>query len=198
MEPTMLIKYKEVVAPGLKAKYNYANVHQIPRIVKVVLNSSFGRAEDRKAAAEIVMEDIATITGQRPAASYSKKAISNFKLRANEAIGAKVTLRGRNMWEFLDRFVNVAIPTIRDFRGVPYKSFDGRGNYTIGISDHSIFPEIELDKVRRTVGFDITVVTTASTDDEARDLLALMGMPFRKGGSQSSTPSPDGAEAEAA
>lgn len=182
MEPTMLRRYKESVVPALKAKYQYGNVHQVPRIQKVVLNSCFGKAEDRKSAAEIVMEDLATITGQRPIQTVSKKAISNFKLRANEAIGARVTLRGRNMWEFLDRFINVAIPTIRDFRGVPYKSFDGRGNYTIGISDHSIFPEIELDKVRRTVGFDITVVTSAQTDAEARELLVQLGMPFRKGG----------------
>lgn len=181
-QPAMLIKYKERVAPALKSKFQYGNVHQIPRIQKVVLNSSFGKAEDRKSAAEIVMEDLSTITGQRPIQTISKKAISNFKLRANEPIGARVTLRGRNMWEFLDRFINVAIPTIRDFRGVSYKSFDGRGNYTIGIGDHSIFPEIELDKVRRTVGFDITVVTSANTDEEARELLTQLGMPFRKGG----------------
>jgi large subunit ribosomal protein L5 len=186
-QPAMLIKYKEHVAPALKSKFQYGNIHQIPRIQKVVLNSSFGKAEDRKSAAEIVSEDLATITGQKPILTVSKKAISNFKLRAAENIGARVTLRGRNMWEFLDRFINVAIPTIRDFRGVSYKSFDGRGNYTIGIGDHSIFPEIELDKVRRTVGFDITVVTSANTDQEARELLTLLGMPFRKGGKRPST-----------
>ncbi len=180
MDPTMLTKYKETVAPGLKEKFQYANVHQIPRIQKVVLNSCFGNADDRKSATEIVLEDIAIITGQRPVPTVAKKAISNFKLRAGDTIGARVTLRGRNMWEFLDRFINVAIPTIRDFRGVSYKSFDGRGNYTIGINDHSIFPEIELDKVRRTIGFDITIVTSANTNDEARELLALLGMPFRK------------------
>ena len=180
MEPTMLTKYKETVAPGLKEKFQYGNVHQIPRIQKVVLNSSFGRAEDRKSAAEIVMEDIATITGQRPVPTVSKKAISNFKLRTGDTIGARVTLRNRIMWEFLDRFINIATPTIRDFRGVSFKSFDGNGNYTIGIADHSIFPEIELDKVRRTVGFDVTIVTSAKTDEEARELLTLLGMPFRK------------------
>ena len=185
MEPTMLTKYKETVAPGLKEKFAYANVHQIPRIQKVVLNSSFGRADDRKSATEVVLEDIAIITGQRPVPTVAKKAISNFKLRAGDTIGARVTLRGRNMWEFLDRFINVAIPTIRDFRGVSFKSFDGRGNYTIGIADHSIFPEIEIDKIRRTVGFDITIVTSANSDDEARELLALLGMPFRKPASRS-------------
>jgi large subunit ribosomal protein L5 len=202
MEPTMLIKYKESVAPALKSKFQYGNVHEIPRILKVVLNSSFGKADDRKAASEIVMDDLATITGQRPVQTLSKKAISNFKLRADEVIGARVTLRGRNLWEFLDRFINVAIPTIRDFRGVSYKSFDGRGNYTIGIADHSIFPEIELDKVRRTIGFDVTIVTSAKTDAEARELLTLLGVPFRKGGGsgggQSDAGSPESTEAEAA
>lgn len=194
MDPTMLTKYKEAVTPALKEKFQYGNVHQIPRIEKVVLNSSFGRADDRKSAAEIVMEDIGIITGQRPVPTVSKKAISNFKLREGDTIGARVTLRGRNMWEFLDRFINVAIPTIRDFRGVSFKSFDGNGNYTIGIADHSIFPEIEIDKVRRAVGFDITIVTSARTDDEARELLALLGMPFKKPATKS-TETSEAAEA---
>lgn len=194
MDPAMLTKYKEAVTSGLKEKFQYGNVHQIPRVEKVVLNSSFGRADDRKSATEIVMEDIAIITGQRPVPTVSKKAISNFKLREGDTIGARVTLRGRNMWEFLDRFINVAIPTIRDFRGVSFKSFDGNGNYTIGIADHSIFPEIEIDKVRRAVGFDITIVTSAKTDDEARELLALLGMPFKKPASRSAE-SPESAEA---
>ena len=180
MEPIMVTKYKETVAPALKEKFQHQNVHQIPRILKVVLNSSFGKADDRKSATEITMEDMAIITGQRPVPTVAKKAISNFKLREGDTIGARVTLRNRTMWEFLDRFINVAIPTIRDFRGVSYKSFDGSGNYTIGISDHSIFPEIELDKVRRTIGFDITIVTSTSSDEEAREMLSLLGMPFRK------------------
>lgn len=178
--PTMQTKYKEQAAPALKEKFQYENVHQIPRIEKLVLNSSFGRAEDRKAAASQVMEDMAVITGQKPVPTVAKNSISNFKLREGEVIGARVTLRGRRMWEFLDRFINVAIPTIRDFRGVSYKSFDGHGNYTVGIADHTIFPEIELDKVKRSMGFDITMVTSANTDDEARELLTLLGMPFRK------------------
>lgn len=180
MEPAMLTKYKEQVAPALREKFQHGNVHQIPRVTKVVLNCCFGKADDRKTAAEIVIEDLGIITGQRPVTTTAKKAISNFKLRAGDVIGARVTLRGRQMWEFLDRFINVAIPTIRDFRGVSAKSFDGNGNYTLGIADHSIFPEIELDKVRRTLGFDVTIVTTTSSDEEARELLALLGMPFRK------------------
>jgi len=177
----MLKKYKEQVAPALMEKFKFANVHQIPRIEKVALNSGFGNATDeRKAVSEIVMDDLSKITGQRPVPTYSKNAISNFKLREGEVIGARLTLRGTQMWEFLDRFLNAAIPTIRDFRGVSPKSFDGRGNYTIGIGDHTIFPEIELDKVKRSMGFDVTIVTTARTDDEAREMLALLGMPFRK------------------
>jgi len=189
MEPAMLTKYKETVAPALKEKFQYGNVHMIPRVLKVVINSSFGKAEDRKSATESTLEDMATITGQRPVTTVAKKAISNFKLRTGDVIGARVTLRGRQMWEFLDRFINVAIPTVRDFRGVPHKSFDGNGNYTIGISDQTIFPEIELDKVRRAIGFDITIVTSVSVDEEARELLALLGMPFRV---------PAGQESEAA
>ncbi len=184
MQPTLQIKYREAVAPALKEQLQLANVHEVPRIEKVVLNSGFGRDGERKQAAEEVMADLTIITGQKPVPTVSKVSISNFKLRQGEVIGAKVTLRGRRMWEFLDRFINVAVPTIRDFRGVPYKSFDGRGNYTIGVNDHTIFPEIELDKVKRTVGFDITIVTSAKNDDHARELLTMMGMPFRKPASQ--------------
>ncbi len=180
MELTMLNRYKEQVVPVLKDKFKYENVHQIPKIVKIVLNSSFGKEDDRKAALESTIGDLSIITGQKPIATRSKKAISNFKLRENEVIGAKVTLRGRQMWEFLDRFINVAAPTIRDFRGLSPKGFDGRGNYTVGISDHTIFPEIELDKVKRQIGFDMTIVTTTDSNDEARELLSLIGIPFRK------------------
>jgi len=155
---------------------------QVPKLEKVVLNSGFGRAEDRKAAAEEVAREMGIITGQRPVFTQAKKAISNFRLRTGDVIGAKVTLRGSRMYEFLERLLKVAIPTIRDFRGVSPKSFDGQGNYTLGIQDQTIFPEIELDKVKQSTGFDITIVTTAQTDDEARELLSLMGMPFRKTG----------------
>ena len=180
MEPALKSIYKDKVVTGLKEKFDYANVHQIPGIEKVVLNCGFGREDDRKAAAENVIEDLGKITGQRAVPTKAKIAISNFKLRIGDTIGARVSLRGPRMWEFLDRFINVASPTIRDFRGLSPKSFDGRGNYTVGINDHTIFPEIELDKVNRSIGFDLTIVTTAKTDEEARELLTLLGIPFRK------------------
>lgn len=180
MEPTLLTKYKSEVAPALRESLSLGNVHEIPRIEKICLNCGFGSLEDRKQACEDAIRELGAITGQLAVPTRAKNAISNFKLRAGDIIGARVTLRGAHMWEFLDRFINVAIPTIRDFRGVSAKSFDGRGNYTMGISDHTIFPEIELDKVSRTIGFDVSVVTTATNDDAARDLLAALGMPFRK------------------
>lgn len=183
MEPALKTVYKEKVATSLREKFAYDNVHRIPSIEKVVINVGFGKAEDRKAAAEAVIEDLGKITGQRAVPTKAKNAISNFKLRAGDTIGARVTLRGARMWEFLDRFINVAAPTIRDFRGLSPKSFDGRGNYTCGIADHTIFPEIELDKVTRAIGFDMTIVTTAETDNEGRELLTLLGIPFRKPGS---------------
>lgn len=182
MQPALKTVYKQKAVPGLKEKFSYENVHRIPVIEKVVLNVGFGKAEDRKAAAEAVIEDLGKITGQRAVSTKARTAISNFKLRVGDTIGARVTLRGARMWEFLDRFINVAAPTIRDFRGLPAKSFDGRGNYTCGVADHTIFPEIELDKVSRTIGFDLTIVTTAETDQEARELLKLLGFPFRKSG----------------
>lgn len=190
MEPALKTLYTERVVPALKEKFGYANPMQVPKIEKVVINTSFGRAEDRKAASEEVVREMGLISGQRPVLTRSKKAISNFKLRIGDTIGAKVTIRGRRMYEFLERFLRVAIPTIRDFRGVSSKSFDGRGNYTLGIQDQSIFPEIELDKVKRTSGFDITIVTSASTDEEARELLSLMGMPFRRGGAAEASAKP--------
>ncbi len=180
MEPALKVHYKEQVVDALRESRGYTNIHQVPKITKVVINSGIGKAEDRKAVAEEVAQEIGMITGHRPVMTRAKNAISNFKLRAGEIVGVKVTLRGRQMWEFLERFIKIAIPTIRDFRGVSFKSFDGRGNYTIGIVDQSIFPEIELDKVKRTTGFDISIVTPANSDEEARELLTLMGMPFRK------------------
>lgn len=177
-EPELLTEYKTRVVPALKAKHHYKNLHQIPRLEKVVINSSVGSAVDVKESLEVAKDEIALITGQRPVETLAKKSIANFKLRQEQAIGAKVTLRGRNMYEFLERFIKTALPRIRDFRGVPAKSFDGRGNYTLGVADQSIFPEIELDKIKRNIGFDITIVTTATTDEEAKTLLAELGMPF--------------------
>lgn len=183
MEPALKSLYQQKAVPGLQEKFNYSNIHRVPTVVKVVLNVGFGNAEDRKAASEAAIEDLGKITGQRAVTTKARNAISNFRLRAGDVIGARVTLRGARMWEFLDRFINVAAPTIRDFRGLSTRSFDGNGNYTVGIADHTIFPEIELDKVSRSIGFDLTIVTTAKTDDEARELLALLGVPFRKTGS---------------
>ncbi|MGI8601883.1 MAG: 50S ribosomal protein L5 [Verrucomicrobiales bacterium] len=180
MIPALQKHYKEHVIPALQQKLGYKNVHQIPRIEKVIINCSVGKEADRKVAVEDASADLARITGQRPVVTRSKIAISNFKLRAGEPIGVKVTLRGRNMYEFLERLVRVAIPVIRDFRGVSTRSFDGRGNYTLGIKDHTIFPEIELDKIKRNMGYDISIVTTANNDNEARELLREFGVPFRR------------------
>lgn len=177
--PTLKQKYSESVAPALQKKFGYKNVHQIPRLEKIVVTSCMGKHPDRKQAVEDAVAEIAKITGQKPSITYARKSVANFKLREGEVLGARVTLRGTRMWEFLDRFINITAPNIRDFRGLPYKSFDGRGNYAMGISDQSIFPEIELDQIKRQIGFDLIMVTTATTDDEGRELLRALGMPFR-------------------
>jgi large subunit ribosomal protein L5 len=148
-------------------------------VEKVVVNCSFGKASDRKQAVEDATNDLRAITGQKPVVTKSRKAISNFKLREGEALGVKVTLRGRIMCEFLERLIKMALPVVRDFRGVSPRAFDGNGNYTLGITDQSIFPEIEIDKVKRTLGYDICIVTSADTDDQGRELLRALGMPFR-------------------
>lgn len=177
--PALLQHYKETVVPSLTKKLGYANAHQVPRLEKIVVTSCMGKAPDRKVAVDDAVNEIQKITGQRPSITYSKKAVANFKLREGEALGARVTLRGTRMWEFLYRFINVTAPNIRDFRGIPTKSFDGRGNYACGISDQSIFPEIEIDQIKRTIGFDLIFVTSAPTDAEARELLTELGLPFR-------------------
>lgn len=177
-EPALLTEYKSRVAPAMRERHGYKNVHQIPKITKVVVNTCIGSSPDTKEALEIARTELSTITGQRPVTTNSKKAISNFKLRQNQAIGAKVTLRGRIMYEFLERLIKTALPRIRDFRGISPKAFDGQGNYTLGVADQSIFPEIELDRIKRNVGFDVTIVTTAGTDAEAKSLLTELGMPF--------------------
>src|SRR5438132_774161 len=157
--------YKERVMPALQKLHGYKNVHQVPRVEKVVINTSVGSQSDVKQALEEAKAELALITGQRPVETLAKKSISNFKLRKDQAIGAKVTLRGERMYEFLERFIKAALPRIRDFRGVSPRCFDKHGNYTIGISDQSIFPEIELDKIKRNIGFDVTIVTTARSHD---------------------------------
>src|SRR5438128_3019604 len=178
MENEFYRHYKERVVPALRERHKYKNVHQIPRVDKVVINTSVGSQTDLKQAMEEAKTELALISGQQPAETRSKKSIANFKLRQEQAIGAKVTLRGARMYEFLERLIKAALPRIRDFRGVSPRAFDGQGNYTLGVTDQSIFPEVELDKIKRNIGFDVTIVTTARTDEEAKSLLSEMGMPF--------------------
>lgn len=177
-EPALLTDYKNRVVPALRTKHGYSNIHQIPKISKVVINTCIGSASDVKESLEIAKAELTTISGQRPVTTMAKKAISNFKLRESQAIGAKVTLRGRIMYEFLERLIKTALPRIRDFRGISPRAFDGQGNYTLGVADQSIFPEIELDRIKKNIGFDVTIVTTASTNAEAKSLLTELGMPF--------------------
>ena len=178
--PNLKAKYQAEVAPALMQKFGYKSTMQIPRLEKIVVTSCMGKHPDRKQAVEDAVNEIAKITGQKPSITYARKSVANFKVREGEPLGARVTLRGVRMWEFLDRFINITAPNIRDFRGLPYKSFDGNGNYAIGISDQSIFPEIELDQIKRQIGFDIIFVTSAPTDDEGRDLLRALGVPMRE------------------
>jgi large subunit ribosomal protein L5 len=177
--PKLQKHYKDTVMPQLQKKLGLENIMQVPRLEKVVVNCCVGSQSDRKQAVEDAVKDVSTITGQKPIVTKSKKSVSNFRLRDNEALGVKVTLRGRQMYEFLERLIHLAIPVIRDFRGVSSKAFDGNGNYTLGLADQTIFPEIKIDEVKRSLGFDICIVTTATTDDGGRELLRLMGMPFR-------------------
>ena len=171
-------EYKERVIPALREKLGVKNPHQIPFVEKVVVNTCVGSSSDVKQALEDAKAELALITGQKPAETRAKKSISNFKLRDKQAIGAKVTLRGARMYEFLERLIKTALPRIRDFRGISPKAFDGQGNYTLGVADQSIFPEVELDKIKRNVGFDITIVTSARTNAEAKALLTELGVPF--------------------
>jgi large subunit ribosomal protein L5 len=177
--PRLKQKYHTEVVPKLMEQFNYSSIMEVPRIVKVCVNQGIGAATADKKLVDNAIEELSQITGQRVVATRSKKAISNFKLRENMPIGARVTLRKNNMYEFLDRLVSVALPRVRDFRGVNDKSFDGRGNYTMGITEHIIFPEIDIDKVSRITGMDISIVTTAKTDAEALALLKELGMPFK-------------------
>jgi large subunit ribosomal protein L5 len=178
-EAALYEEYKSRVIDALRSSQGYTNLHQVPKVTKVVVNTCINAGlADYKQALEDAKNELTTITGQKPAETRSKKSIANFKLRQNQAIGAKVTLRGKRMYEFLERLIKTALPRIRDFRGVSTRAFDGQGNYTLGVSDQSIFPEIELDKVKRTIGFDVCIVTTANTDGEAKALLKELGMPF--------------------
>ena len=177
MIPRMKKKYREQAAPGLQKKFNYGNCMQVPAVSKITINVSVGMQHDRDAL-QSVLDDLAKITGQRPRMIKAKMSVSNFKLREGVSLAGKVTLRGDRMYEFMDRLINAALPRIRDFRGIPAKSFDGRGNYTLGITEQTIFPEINPDHVRKVHGMDVTFVTTAKTNPEAHELLSLMGMPF--------------------
>ena len=179
MQAELYKEYQAKVIPALSKNMGYKNVFQVPKVHKVVVNTCIpAQGADLKQALEDAKKELAVITGQKPAETKSKKSISNFKLRKGQAIGAKVTLRGDRMYEFLERLIKMALPRIRDFRGVSPKAFDGHGNYTLGVQDQSIFPEVDLDKIKRNVGFDITIVTTARTNEEAKALLTELGIPF--------------------
>jgi len=190
MENEFYREYKERVIPALQKQHGYKNIHQVPKVDKVVINTSVGSQSDVKQALDDAKMELALITGQQAAETRSKKSISNFKLRKDQAIGAKVTLRGERMYEFLERLIKAALPRIRDFRGLSPRGFDGHGNYTLGVSDQSIFPEVELDKIKRNIGFDVTIVTTARTNAEAKSLLSEMGMPFSDRAKKLATASP--------
>ena len=172
--------YKAEVAPALMNKFGYKSVMQIPKLDKIVINVGAGEAKDNAKAIDSIMGDLGKITGQKPIVCKAKKSVANFKLREGMPIGVKVTLRGEKMWEFMDRLFNVALPRVRDFRGINPNSFDGRGNYSMGIKEQLIFPEIEYDKIDKVRGMDVCFVTTATTDEEGRELLKLMGAPFEK------------------
>lgn len=170
--------YKETVVPALIKKFNYTNINQVPKLVKITINSGLGDVKDNGKSIQIAQEELKQISGQKPILTQAKKSVANFKIREGQSVGMKVTLRGTRMYEFFDKFISIALPRVRDFRGVPTKSFDGRGNYAMGVKEQLIFPEISYDQVEKIRGFDICFTTTAKTDEEARELLALLGMPF--------------------
>ena len=176
--PRLQDKYNNEVVKAMMEKFGYTNVMEVPRLEKIVINMGVGEAKENSKVLESAVSDLQIISGQKPVITRAKKSVANFKLRENMAIGAKVTLRKANMYEFADKLINIALPRVRDFRGISDKSFDGRGNYSLGIKEQLIFPEIEYDKIDKLRGMNIVVVTTAKTDEEARELLKLMGMPF--------------------
>ncbi len=173
-------RYQKEAVPALLKMFRFKNVMQVPRIEKVVVNIGLGEALDNPKALEAAANDLAIITGQKPVLTKARKSIANFKLREGRLIGAKVTLRGERMWAFLDRLLNIALPRVRDFRGVSPNAFDGRGNYTLGLRDQLVFPEIEYDKIDKLRGMEVSIVTTAKNDEQARALLQMLGMPFRR------------------
>jgi large subunit ribosomal protein L5 len=173
-------KFEKEITPALMSKFNYTSVMQVPKLDKIVINMGVGDAVANSKALDNAVEELAAITGQKPVVTKAKKSIAGFRLREGMPIGAKVTLRGERMYEFIDKLVSVSLPRVRDFRGISKKSFDGRGNYTLGVKEQLIFPEIDYDKVNKVRGMDIVIVTTANTDEEARELLTGYGMPFQK------------------
>ena len=173
-------KYLKEIVPSLMTKFNYKSVMQVPKVEKVIINMGVGEAVANAKALDSAVEDLQLISGQKPVVTRAKKSIAGFKLREGMPIGAKVTLRGERMFHFLDKLMNVSLPRVRDFRGISSKAFDGRGNYTLGLKEQLIFPEVEYDKIDKIRGMDIVIVTSAKTDEEARELLTQMGMPFRK------------------
>jgi large subunit ribosomal protein L5 len=176
----LMEKYKSQVIPAMMEKFGYKNIMEIPKLDKIVINMGLGDAKDNPKALELAVKELGLIAGQKPVVTKAKKSVSNFKVREGMPVGAKVTLRGKKMFEFTDRLLNIALPRVRDFRGVSSKAFDGRGNYALGIKEQLIFPEIDYDKVEKTRGMDIIFITTAKTDEECRELLRLMGMPLAK------------------
>ncbi|HIK26780.1 MAG: 50S ribosomal protein L5 [Oscillatoriaceae bacterium SKW80] len=179
MAERLKLFYEETIVPKLMAQFNYKNIHQVPKLVKITINRGLGDAAQNAKALESSLKEIAIITGQKPVVTRAKKAIAGFKIRKGMPVGIMVTLRSQRMYSFLDRLINLALPRIRDFRGVNPKSFDGRGNYTLGIKEQLIFPEVEYDSIDQIRGMDISIITTAKTDEEGRALLKEMGMPFR-------------------
>ncbi len=170
--------YTSTVVPALMKKFEYKNINQVPKLVKITINSGLGDVKDNAKSVQLAQEELKIIAGQKPVLTQAKKSVANFKIREGQNIGMKVTLRGTRMYEFFDKFISIALPRVRDFRGVPSKSFDGRGNYAMGVKEQLIFPEISYDQVEKIRGFDICITTTANTDEEARELLKLLGMPF--------------------
>ncbi|HZK26475.1 MAG TPA: 50S ribosomal protein L5 [Thermoclostridium sp.] len=176
--PRLLDKYKDDVAPALKDRFSYSSPMQVPKLVKVVINMGVGDVKENAKALEAAVNDLTLIAGQKPVVTIAKKSVANFKLREGMSIGCKVTLRGKRMYEFVDKLFNIALPRVRDFRGINPNSFDGRGNFSMGLKEQLMFPEVDIDKVEKIRGMDITFVTTANTDEEAKELLALLGMPY--------------------
>jgi len=178
--PRLKDKYTQEIVPAMMKKFNYSNIMQVPKLVKVVINMGMGDIKDNPKALDSALDELTIISGQKPVVTLARKSVANFKVREGMKIGAKVTIRGDRMYEFVDKLISINIPRIRDFRGISAKSFDGRGNYAMGFKEQLVFPEIEYDKVEKVRGMDIIIVTTANTDEEARELLTLMGMPFKK------------------